>query len=56
MSDDWDVYPGTVLHLGEQRYCSKGMRYFPQKSTNLMCSTLTSKYTPKYKEVTCYKS
>ena len=31
---------------GEQRNCSSGNRYLPQKSTNLMCLTRASKYTP----------
>lgn len=31
---------------GEQRNCSSGSRYLPQKSTNLMCLTRASKYTP----------
>lgn len=35
-----------TMHLDEHRYCSRGMRYLPQKSTNLMCSTRSSKNTP----------
>lgn len=35
-----------TMHLDEHRYCSNGIRYFPQKSTNLMCSTRSSKNTP----------
>lgn len=31
---------------GEQRNCSRGNRYLPQKSTNLICLTRASKYTP----------
>ena len=31
---------------GEQRNCSSGSRYLPQKSTNLICLTRASKYTP----------
>ena len=31
---------------GEQRYCRRGRRYLPQKSTNLTCSTRDVKYTP----------
>lgn len=31
---------------GEQRNCSSGRRYLPQKSTNLICLTRASKYTP----------
>ena len=31
---------------GEHRNCSRGRRYFPQKSTNFICRTLASKYTP----------
>lgn len=38
--------PGVLVHRGEQRYCSNGRRYFPQKSTNLMCSTRDVKQTP----------
>lgn len=34
------------LHSGEQRYCMRGRRNFPQKSTNLMWRTRESKYTP----------
>lgn len=36
-----------ATHFDEQRYCRRGMRYFPQKSTNLMCSTRLSKNTPE---------
>jgi hypothetical protein len=35
-----------TIHFDEHRYCSNGIRYLPQKSTNLMCSTLSSKNTP----------
>lgn len=35
-----------VMHLELQRYCSSGMRYLPQKSTNFICSTLLLKNTP----------
>lgn len=31
---------------GEHRNCSSGKRYLPQKSTNLICLTRASKYTP----------
>lgn len=34
------------IHFLLQRYCSRGRRYFPQKSTNLTCSTLLLKNTP----------
>ena len=37
---------GVRLQVGEQRYCSKGIRYLPQKSTNLTCSIRDEKYTP----------
>jgi len=30
---------GCGRHRGEQRYCSRGTRYFPQKSTNFTVST-----------------
>ena len=42
------VQSRPVLHLDEQMYCIKGIRYFPQKSTNLTCSTRESKYTPRH--------
>lgn len=44
---------GVVLHWGEQRYWSRGSRYFPQKSTNFTCSTLEVKYTPERKNYHC---
>lgn len=41
---------GSVeVHRGEQRYSIKGIRNFPQKSVNLTCSLLASKYTPEIK-------
>ncbi|GBO20719.1 hypothetical protein AVEN_33452-1 [Araneus ventricosus] len=42
VTSEWDAEEMS-LHRGEQRYWSRGMRYLPQKSTNLMCSTRTSK-------------
>jgi len=36
----------VVWQRGEHRYCISGRRYFPQKSTNLTCSTRDVKYTP----------
>lgn len=36
----------SETHLEEHRYCINGTRYFPQKSTNLICSTWLSKNTP----------
>lgn len=48
------LFPLNCLHLytletyrDEHKYWSKGTRYFPQKSTNLICSTRLSKKTPK---------
>lgn len=40
------------MHFWLQRYCSKGRRYLPQKSTNFTCSTLLLKKTPTRKIVT----
>lgn len=34
-------------YFDEHRYWSRGTRYRPQKSTNLICSTRLSKNTPK---------
>lgn len=34
-------------YFDEHKYCSSGTRYFPQKSTNLICSMRLSKKTPK---------
>lgn len=39
-----------MIHLLEHRYCNRGTLYFPQKSTNLMCSTRLSKKTPENKK------
>lgn len=39
------------IHFLLQRYCSNGRRYFPQKSTNLTCSTLLLKNTPVTKRI-----
>lgn len=36
----------SVTHLAEHKYCNSGIRYFPQKSTNLTCSTRLLKNTP----------
>lgn len=35
-------------HSGEHRQCMRGRRYFPQKSTNLICLTQQSKQTPPH--------
>lgn len=40
------VFLLLTIHLDEHRYCNNGIRYLPQKSTNLMCSTRSSKNTP----------
>lgn len=34
------------IHFDEHKYCNKGTRYLPQKSTNFICSTRLSKKTP----------
>lgn len=36
----------NTTYLEEHKYCMRGTRYFPQKSTNLICSTWLSKNTP----------
>lgn len=38
-----------TMHFDEHRYWSSGIRYFPQKSTNFICSTRSSKNTPAIK-------
>lgn len=43
------IVNGESTHFEEHRYCSNGTRYFPQKSTNLMCSMRLSKKTPAKK-------
>lgn len=44
------MYTNNETYFDEQRYCSRGTRYLPQKSTNLMCSIRLSKKTPGKKD------
>lgn len=50
----WMHFGQIDAHFDEHRYWSNGTRYFPQKSTNLMCSMRLSKNTPATKQKSEY--